>query len=250
MLLDGTKISQMRAARGMSQETLGQLCDLSKRTIQRAENGQPINIESAAFIAEALKVQSADLSAGPQKRRTEDVAFPTATGEVIPLLATRGTRLVEKMMDVFDLRLELEIEPVDQNVDLLEELQEVLSLSLGDPRKEGNASHAQKAMSTLRLQARANTCLSGLAALNISVFVATFQSYQQLDFIEDSNGGLQRPSRMVLDLVKIAYVVVAEAGASFLTRTADDHCEIQDPSLLEGGTSIYSGLRLQDLPAK
>ena len=56
MTVDGAKLRNLRLRKGMSQEKLGLLTNLNKRTIQRAENGQPVAIESLAFMAEALEV--------------------------------------------------------------------------------------------------------------------------------------------------------------------------------------------------
>ena len=63
MTVDGAKLRSMRVQKGMSQEKLGLITNLSKRTIQRAENGKPIAIETLAFIAEALEIEPEKLRA-------------------------------------------------------------------------------------------------------------------------------------------------------------------------------------------
>jgi transcriptional regulator with XRE-family HTH domain len=90
MTVDGAKLRNLRLRKGMSQEKLGLLTNLNKRTIQRAENGQPVAIESLAFMAEALEV-------APEALRGRQLELfapgsppkPTTQGEVVLVPVTK-----------------------------------------------------------------------------------------------------------------------------------------------------------------
>jgi transcriptional regulator with XRE-family HTH domain len=60
---DGQKIRDLRQIRGMTQEKLALLSKVSERTVQRAENGQPMAIETLNDLAAALEIPVSDLVA-------------------------------------------------------------------------------------------------------------------------------------------------------------------------------------------
>lgn len=87
MALDGEKLRNLRAAKGMSQEKLAILANVNKRTIQRAEKGDPVGLETAAFIAEAVGVSPAtlrgrqpDLFEADKKEWNEVILVPVNSG--------------------------------------------------------------------------------------------------------------------------------------------------------------------------
>ena len=67
----------MRELAGMTQEKLGLMSRLDRRTIQRAEGNIPIRMESLSDIASALSVpvpQIIDATGCPQSEDAEDLA--------------------------------------------------------------------------------------------------------------------------------------------------------------------------------
>ena len=57
----------LREAAGLSREKLAQRCDLSSVTIENAEKGLGVRVETARRIAEALGVTVDDLMAEPTR---------------------------------------------------------------------------------------------------------------------------------------------------------------------------------------
>ena len=62
---DGKKIRNLRIELGFSQEKLGALAGVNRRTVQRAERGELLSLDTIAFIAEALQTD-------PQSIRVKD----------------------------------------------------------------------------------------------------------------------------------------------------------------------------------
>jgi hypothetical protein len=118
----------------MSQEKLGLMAKLNKRTIQRAENGAPVAIESLAFIADALEVKPEELR-GAQFEMLLDGVPPKATkpGEVVLVPATRASRLVNALREALFAKFEYQVEPTDENLPLLEEVAEILNAAWQNP---------------------------------------------------------------------------------------------------------------------
>lgn len=61
VMVDGEAIRAWRIERGLSQEKLASLSDVTRRTIQRAEAGEPVSLETLNFIADALDVPASKL---------------------------------------------------------------------------------------------------------------------------------------------------------------------------------------------
>ncbi|MDF2235664.1 helix-turn-helix transcriptional regulator [Albimonas sp. CAU 1670] len=90
MALDGEKLRRIRQSKGISQEKLALMASVNKRTIQRAERGESVAVETAAFIAEAIGVPAASLRGSQmelfereQKSPDEVVLVPTNSGRRI-----------------------------------------------------------------------------------------------------------------------------------------------------------------------
>lgn len=56
MTLDGDQLRKIRMTKGISQEKLAAMRNVNKQPIQRAESGESVAIETAAFIAEAIRL--------------------------------------------------------------------------------------------------------------------------------------------------------------------------------------------------
>ncbi|MEO0695911.1 MAG: helix-turn-helix transcriptional regulator [Pseudomonadota bacterium] len=70
--IDGEKLRKLRIEAGHSQEKLAIMANVNRRTIQRAEAGEPVALETLSFIADALEVPLAVI------RRDEATDAPEA----------------------------------------------------------------------------------------------------------------------------------------------------------------------------
>ncbi len=111
MAVDGEKLRQIRTAKGISQEKLALMCNVNKRTIQRAERGRPIALETAAFIAEAIQVPVAAL------RSSQIEMFEPATkawNDVVLVPVASGRRIVDALRSSFDAEVTYDVEPTKE----------------------------------------------------------------------------------------------------------------------------------------
>ena len=134
MTIDGTKLRELRIQKGMSQEKLGLLSNLNKRTIQRAEKGEAVSLETIAFIADALETEPRALRGNQFELFNGSAQAPDAQqGEVILVPVSRGTRLVNTLGSAFFAKFEYEAEPTEDTVELLEQVALILNSSWTNP---------------------------------------------------------------------------------------------------------------------
>lgn len=226
MTIDGNKLRNLRMRKGMSQEKLGILSNLNKRTIQRAERGDAVSLETVAFIADALEVDSQTLRAKQLELFNQRIQIPeTQQGEVILVPVTRGTRLVNTLYGAFHASFEYEAEPMEENVDLLEEIALVLNSSWTSPWDMScyATDEVKGDADKIRLQARANRVLQELAERSITLFMGTYDSWVQHPSFNPFDGEISVNRNQAKDKVTNAIVVVSDEQEKHMSRTPNDH---------------------------
>lgn len=224
MYIDGEKLRSLRLRKGMSQEKLALMANVNKRTIQRAENSEPVRIDTIGFIAEALDVEQREL----RKYRLELVSahpdeIPKETGMVVLIPVTRGSKLVKTLDGAFKAKFEYEVEPTESNLELLEGIASVLNGAWTSPWEEPqNRLGAASDADVLRLQAKANSTLAALADGGIRVFMGTYGSFEQLPHFSPYEG-MQISYNTPVEHVTNALVVVTDENVEFVTRIPSDH---------------------------
>jgi hypothetical protein len=214
----------------MSQEKLGLMTKLNKRMIQRAENGEPVAIETLAFIADALEVKPEELRGG-QFDLFPDGTPPKATkpGEVVLVEATRGSRLVNMLRQAFVATFEYEAEPTEENLSLLEEIAEVLNTAWQNPWEPAFDQVGQNTdAELLRLQAKANRVIPSLHNLGIRIFIGTYTSRQQRPRYDVDEGHMYVTDRTPREQVTNVRVVVSDEVAGHLIRIPSDHEDLEE----------------------
>jgi transcriptional regulator with XRE-family HTH domain len=225
MALDGEKLRQMRIAKGISQEKLALLCNVNKRTIQRAERGSPIALETAAFIAEAMQVSPTSLRSNqmelfePANKAWNDVVL-------IPLAS--GRRVIDILHQSHDAYLTFEVEPLKDNLDPLAKLASVLEAFKPDPWKTPSDRYDPAYAELLERQAEVNDLLPTLSALGISVFVASYTAHRRIPRYDHYEGHMFLTERTPYEPVEVAIVVVSDQTASHLIRRPNDVYKLDD----------------------
>lgn len=226
MVVDGEKLRSLRARKGISQERLGILSNLNRRTVQRAERGQAIAPESLAFIAEALEVEPGSLRAFEQSAVSEVEQPQTIRdGEVILVPITRGSRLVNLLRSAFFAKFEYEAEVTEANLPDLEELASVFNGAWADPWElNSGCSDAE----LLRFQAKANRLLPALAEQGVRVFGAAYPSMQKRPRYDMDEGQMYISGRMNSEDVTNAVIVVSDETTGYLSRMPSDYFDPLD----------------------
>ncbi|MGO6678329.1 helix-turn-helix domain-containing protein [Rhizobium leguminosarum] len=219
MAIDGNKLRKIRMAKGISQEKLALMCHVNKRTIQRAEKGQPVALETVAFIAEAVQVTPAAL------RSAQLEMFEPKTkawNDVILIPVTSCRRIVDVLRSSFDADLSFDVEPTQENIALLAKLAELLEPFKPNPWEAPQQAYNPGYSEILERQADVNAILPSLSTMGIGVFLATYASLRQIPHYDMDEGHMYTTSHTPNSKVEIALIVVSDTSASHLVRNPSD----------------------------
>jgi transcriptional regulator with XRE-family HTH domain len=223
MAIDGEKLKQLRLAEGISQEKLAAMCNVNKRTIQRAERGDSVALETAAFIAEAMDVPLAsirgaqlDLLETPQKQSGEVVLIPIASGR----------KIVDTMRHSYETEVLFEVEPTRALIEPLTDLARVLDLFKVDPWKPPHEKHEPSYSEMLEKQADLNEAINSLSELGVSIFMGTYEVLvQPPTYNIDEGMMLYYPDRTPWSYEVKTLVVVSDRMVSHFIRRPKDMAE-------------------------
>lgn len=222
MALDGEKLRKIRTSKGISQEKLALLANVNRRTVQRAEKGEPIALETAAFIAEAVGVAPASLR-GSQLELFEPKE--KAWDEVILVPVSSGRRVIDAIRTSFKAEITYDVEPDQENVEILARLATLLERFEPDPwNPPSPPSHVE----ILRGQAEANEILAGLSAIGVSVFLATYIAWEKVPLWDGDTGGWYVMTNTPKSDVPFTLITVSDSSSSHLMRKPDNMSYSQD----------------------
>jgi transcriptional regulator with XRE-family HTH domain len=231
MTIDGNKLRELRTQKGISQEKLGLLTNLNKRTIQRAEQGQPVALETLAFIADALQVDPKAIRARQLEMFELEAEPPKVErGEVVLVPVAKGSRLVNALRQAFHAKFEYQVEPTEENLPMLEELAGLFNAAWIDPwlppeRTDPGEADAE----ILRLQAKANRLLPALAEDGVTVYLASYDSWQQQPYYNFYEYEMSVDRNQAPEKVTNVVVVVSDESARHLMRAPADHEVFTEP---------------------
>ena len=220
MVIDGNQLRQLREKKGFSQEKLAILCALNKRTIQRAEAGQPVALETASFMADALEVQRYRLRAptavanGPPE--------PTEWGEVVLVPTSSGRKIIDAIHRCFDASINNEVEPTEENIENLSALSARLDSVYSNPHLPVFENPQLSTSEILRLQADLNGDLSVLSGLGIRVFLATYTADRVVPHYDPDEGFMATRVGQRSEAVEVALIVLSDTKDGHLVRCPDD----------------------------
>lgn len=215
MGLDGEKLRKLRTSKGMSQEKLALLANVNRRTVQRAEKGEPVALETAAFIAEAVGATPASL-----RGKQMDLFEPKEKSwdEVVLVPVSSGRRIVDAVRKSFNAEITYEVEPTQENVELLARLASLLEPF--EPNPWETPSEGPSHVSILRAQAEVNEVLSALAQVGIFAFLGTYTAREQVPMWGDE--GMYVRTTTPLSDVSIALLAISDTASSHLMRKPEN----------------------------
>ncbi len=221
-MIDGEKLRRLRQAKGYSQEKLAILCDVNKRTVQRAESNEPIALETAAFIAEAIGVTPVALRLVRDELLDEE---KKAWNDVVLVPISSGRRIVDALRLSFDASISYDVEPTKANIDPLGTLASLLEPFAPDPWRPYYEQPEWSQAEVLTKQAEVNEVLPTLAEMGITVFLATYTAARQAPLYNMDEGHMYIPRNAQHEQQQIALVVISDTASSHLMRRPDDMYE-------------------------
>ena len=169
--LDPEKLKRLRHDRGLSQEDVAASCGLSRKTVQRMENGQVVQASTLAFVAAALGVAVADLA----ERTTESDDDTTHVGL---RRVTSGKHVFQQLAQTSVGRLECDVDADRQSIEpmsrLVATLQGLMRESWDLPRPPtGDLPMLER----LKITAAINDELYLLQAQGIGLYMGHYYRY-------------------------------------------------------------------------
>ena len=172
MRFDPVKLKDARTRMAMSQERLAKRCELSRKSIQRAENGEVVRPETAALMAAALGVVLDDL------RLASGSAADRADLRLTLRRAKSGTRVFETLAQSYAGRISCDVEATGDTIDALAGLVASLGRLLSDSWGAGPAVPADlPIVDRLRIIAELNDALRMLERHGIGCFMGHYYRY-------------------------------------------------------------------------
>lgn len=219
MALDGDKLRKLRTSKGMSQEKLAILANVNKRTIQRAENGDPIALETAAFIAEAVGVSPASLRGSQLELFEPD---KKAWNDVILVPVNSGRRVIDALKGSFEAEIVFDVEPTNDNIEPLAQLAALLEPFKPEPWEIPQAQYDPSQAEVLQKQAEVNALLPSLLEMGINIFLCTYPASRQIPRYDMDEGCMYITEKFRFQAAQVALVVVSDTSASHMMRKPDD----------------------------
>lgn len=227
MTTDGELIRSKRSELGMTQEKLAAMSALNTRTVQRAERGEPMSIETLAQIASALNVKTSDLRAG----HNEDLDDGNPSANAVVLHKTDSGKVVrDALARSFAGSIDIEIEPTAENVDLVIGLAETVERMAPEPWdvekfKTGPGPVSQQLRDAVEL----NALIDELAKLGVYVFVGTYVSSAVKPRMDGDTYDLYTSIRWKPEPVTIYRVRVSDSSVSKIAVPAHDEYPLHRP---------------------
>ena len=211
---NGSKIRTLRKQAGFTQRDLAARSAITARTLQRAENGEPILPEILNSIAAALKVASAELglkaltiTAGtkPAEKNKELVRLPrTVTAQ----------QIVSALAQVQQLVFEYDIDPDDKTAQEVAAVVEIVEQLTGKP----DSSTSEPSMYVRQL-GNLNSMLSRLEEWGIRFFVGSYWEPTVMIEDEDESAPNQSSQYCRIEMISRGIMLISQANVRYLTRS-------------------------------
>ena len=221
MIIDADKLRKLREGRGWSQESLAALCKVNRRTIQRAEAGTPVALETVSFIAAELGLENVD----QLRARSTPTNVPrpdVADDEVVLSKTMSGRKVIGAILRCFDTAFEYAVEPLQGNVEILSVLAERLSSVYSNPNLPFFENPQLTEADILRLQADVNKDLQALSELGIHAYLAEYCAKRVVPRYDPDEGCMATYVGQAAELVDAALITIADTAVPYFVRRPSD----------------------------
>lgn len=221
------KIVELRNKVAMNQAALAGAAKVSVRTVQRAEAGEPIELQTAQQIATALGVQAsaillAETVEGPEPG---DAASSAPDGNMSVALrpATTARALLDAATRCDECRLDHEVDvsgdALQAAIQFCEALEPTLPVLCPEQTDFSGVSDnpARRMIARLQLEARLNDALLSLKELGIGAYAGTYMDLIKRPRYDMDEGVWYTKTNQPLEAVTLGIIRLGPLGRSQLT---------------------------------
>lgn len=241
MRCDSNRLKQLRDQKGITQEKLAHDSRAGLRTIQRAEGGQSIRSETAAFIAEALAVPISELRADETSPNVER----DTRDNLITLRRVRsGKTLIETLQRSDMGRLDCDVDPDGSNVETLKALASLIEARIPDPLSWREDHSFASLAERLETTASLNDYLRELEGHGFAVFAGSYSERVRMPSVSPYEEPSVKPGVRPTPAV-LTRIVISEATRDRLVVEKDYRWPVE---LCGEGPSAWDVDLDQDVP--
>jgi len=221
------KLVQLRTSHALTQEALAGKAKLNVRTIQRAEAGDDIDLQTVQEIASALGVQPREI----ETDQKSDIDPPTErpfdeTMAVILRPQKTGRALLDTLSDCLDCKLSYDIDLNTEMAETVNRFCDAIRPVLPElcpadfyesvmSRKSGN--EATRLMERITTAAKLNDAITDLSKIGIGVYAGTYVDLLKVPRWDMDEMAWITSTKQREEPVKIALVQIAAVGLSQTT---------------------------------
>ncbi|HEV2574605.1 MAG TPA: helix-turn-helix transcriptional regulator [Beijerinckiaceae bacterium] len=228
---NGTKVRELRAKAGMTQEKLAIMSDIDVRTVQRAEKSTPLQLETLASLAAALKVTVNDLTKRDEKAdgavsNEEEVIEKNA---VLLRPVSSGKMLLDLIQKSFSGTVLCNVEPTEQNIETLSAIVEKTEGLIPDPWSvEDFLAEAPSLATTLRESLALTGQLQALEKLDVAIYAGTYTASALKPRYDMDTGDLFTSYKQQPEPVTVCRIVFDRLGLNrVLAKVGDKWVEAE-----------------------
>jgi len=208
----------------MTQDQLARQSNIERRTVQRAEAGEPVSLETLAYLAATLGVPSDRLLMSAEPEAGDDVVFEDpAAGVIIARKATSARKLLEVIKGASLGSLDYEVEPTAANLPYLRKIVGALEKLMPlDPWDwSGERGLPTSLLGELECIAELGEQLKELDEHGLAVFVAEHIEFAVMPLYDIEFGRRYVADDQSPEMVRIVRIVIGNSASEKVKVTKE-----------------------------
>lgn len=208
-LSKGRKIRGLREAAGMTQEKLAIMSNVDRRTVQRAEQGSRLQMESLASLAATLNVPVAQIIT--VEDGLGEIDEVTAKSLVVLNRIQSGIKLINIVRDSYEGKITCEADPTMENIDDLTAIVGGLERLMPQPWRKPSDEVEFLLSERLRTAVVFGEQLKNLEAQGVAFYAGTYTAQAQVPSMDYETHAMFITNRTPFELVTMCVIIVAPA---------------------------------------
>lgn len=227
---NGDRVRQLRIQQSMTQEKLAAMCKVNLRTVQRAERGEGLQLDTIASLADALKVTVGELTLTVSELDGVHQSETSEGNAVVLRRISSGKALVDLIYDSFSGKLYCAAEPTEDNIDALTGMIERIEKLIPNPWEAPTEAEILTLSQRLREALAVKTQLAELEKFEIAVFAGTYTARAQVPQYSTDEGHMYVRMNQQFEPVTVCRVSINPVGVERVTVKVSDEWKEEAPS--------------------